>query len=68
MKPPHSVTIHVAAAVQQLGGVEKFSRAFDVSEGHIKAVIEGRVMPGKRTLKAVGLTVTADGEIQKVKG
>lgn len=55
--------VHVASAVKAIGGVMKFSAKFDICEGHVQAVIEGRAKPGPRTLKAVGLKVSDSGEI-----
>lgn len=45
----------VIAAVTASGGVAAFSRRYDITEGHINAVIKGTMQPGKRTLKAAGV-------------
>lgn len=44
----------LSLAVHRAGGTDKFSRKHNISEGHIRAVLEGRVKPGPRTLKAIG--------------
>lgn len=48
---------YVAAKVGEVGDVGRFSRRHDISEGHIRAVIEGRVKPGPRLAKACGVYV-----------
>lgn len=45
----------LSLAVHRAGGVDKFSRKHNISEGHIRAVMEGRAKPGPRTLKAIGV-------------
>lgn len=47
--PIHALSL----AVHRAGGVDKFSRKHNISEGHIRAVMEGRAKPGPRTLKAI---------------
>ena len=44
----------LSLAVHRAGGTAEFSRKHNISEGHIRAVMEGRMKPGPRTLKAIG--------------
>ena len=48
--PIHALSL----AVHRAGGTAEFSRKHNISEGHIRAVLEGRAKPGPRTLKAIG--------------
>lgn len=52
---PTDQRIAVIAAVTAYGGPKRFSTRFDISQGHIEAVIRGTMLPGKRTLKAAGI-------------
>lgn len=49
------LTQRAANAIKAMGGPDTVSRRYDISLGHLKAVCAGRVVPGKRTLKACGL-------------
>lgn len=64
---PRALSTRVAALINTMGGPAKVSGQYDISEGHLRAICEGRAVPGPRTLKAVGLRVAADGEIVTVR-
>jgi hypothetical protein len=53
---------HVAAVIKSKGGIEKASRAWDIQEGNLRAVSEGRIQPGPRLAKALGITKRGDGD------
>jgi len=53
---------HIAAMIKSKGGIEKASGSWDIQIGNIKAVAEGRVQPGPRLAKKLGIEKNADGE------
>lgn len=53
---------HVKTMIQSKGGIERASRSWDIQEGNLRAVSEGRVQPGPRLAKALGITRRDDGE------
>lgn len=53
---------HIKAVIASKGGIDKASRAWDIQEGNLRAVQEGRAQPGPRLAKACGITQRADGE------
>jgi hypothetical protein len=53
---------YIAAAIHKKGGIEKASGSWDIQVGNLRAVSEGRVQPGPRLTKLLGLTQKADGE------
>jgi predicted RNA-binding protein len=48
--------------IQAKGGIHAASRSWDIQEGNLRAVMEGRAKPGPRLAKALGITQKADGE------
>lgn len=56
------LTAFVTAAIKAKGGVEKASGSWDIQQGNLIAVSEGRAKPGPRLLKALGLTEINGGE------
>lgn len=52
-------------AIRIAGGLERFSRRFDIQPGHLRAVLEGRTQPGKRTLRAIDLAGVSVGRSLK---
>lgn len=56
---PEAVEI-IRDRIKKTGGVEIFSGKYDISEGHLRAVIENRAKPGKRTSRACSLLVSGD--------
>ncbi len=56
------LTAFVTASIKAKGGIEKASGSWDIQTGNLRAVQEGRIKPGPRLMKALGLTETAAGE------
>lgn len=52
----------IAAAIKKKGGIEKASGSFDIQVGNLRAVAEGRIQPGPRLQRALGITKTAGGD------
>lgn len=49
-------------AINKRGGIDRASGSWNIQPGNIKAVAEGRIPPGPRLQKLLGLTQTAGGE------
>ena len=56
------LTAFVTAAIKAKGGVEKASGSWDIQQGNLRAVSEGRAKPGPRLCKMLGLTEINGGE------
>jgi len=52
----------LAAEIKKRGGVERASGSWNIQPGNIKAVAEGRIQPGPRLQKLLGVTKTAGGD------
>lgn len=53
---------YVAASIREKGGIEKASGSWDIQPGNLKAVANGRMQPGPRLQKILGITKKADGD------
>lgn len=49
-------------AIKKRGGIDRASGSWNIQPGNIKAVSEGRIPPGPRLQKLLGVTKTAGGE------
>lgn len=52
----------IAATIKKKGGIEKASGSWDIQCGNLRAVCEGRIQPGPRLQKHLGITKTVSGE------
>lgn len=59
------LTAYIIAAIKAKGGIEKASGSWDIQTGNLRAVSEGRMLPGPRLLKLLGITQrTAIGSLR----
>lgn len=52
----------IAATIKKKGGIERASGSWDIQQGNLRAVMAGRVQPGPRLQRALGITKTAGGD------
>lgn len=52
----------IADAIRKKGGVMRASSAWDIQTGNLNAVMSGRVKPGPRLQKRLGISQTIDGD------
>lgn len=52
----------IAASIKKKGGIEKASGSWDIQTGNLRAVLSGRIQPGPRLQRHLGITKTAGGD------
>jgi len=53
---------YVRLAIKSKGGIERASGSWDIQVGNLQAVQDGRIQPGPRLQKALGITQLAGGD------
>ena len=61
MTRPQLLTF-IRDAINKRGGIERASGSWNIQPGNIKAVADGRIPPGPRLQKLLGITKTAGGD------
>jgi len=61
MTHPQLITL-IRDAIKKRGGIDRASGSWNIQPGNIKAVAEGRIPPGPRLQKLLGITKTASGD------